>query len=210
MPLTKLYSVDDRKLLGPEYTIGRKYSTSWKDMLDSSTGIDSQEKIFNSSDGQQQNWPSQWSDFGGNIAENKSNYYTSESNLSLQLSAARQFLLGSDNPLVSPTSTSLPQEVQHSRSSGYSSGTSVHEAKPDYYTFFDQESNPEIPLVADSSLTITQKQSFTICEISPEWGYATEDTKVCSMNFYIFSCSFSNNVFWFFHCEGSRFSNSMA
>lgn len=36
-----------------------------------------------------------------------------------------------------------------------------------------------IPLATDSSLTVARKQKFTIREISPEWGYSSEATKVC-------------------------------
>lgn len=46
-----------------------------------------------------------------------------------------------------------------------------------YSTLFDQ-GQIETPLASDSSLTVSQEQKFTIREISPEWGYATEPTKV--------------------------------
>ncbi|KAF8378021.1 hypothetical protein HHK36_029354 [Tetracentron sinense] len=206
-PLTGLFSAGDYgkhhyQPFGPEYTIERKESPSWKQVLElsrNSTQMDSQEKYFYTSDvnekplssvewekipanpaEKQENWPSQSLDFGGNNAENWSTYHpTSESNLTLQLSAARQFLLGSDNLIVSPTSMSPLQEVENSKISTYSSGLSTHEANPDYYAVWsDQESQFGIPLGVDLSLTIAQKQRFTIREISPEWGYATEDTKV--------------------------------
>lgn len=35
-----------------------------------------------------------------------------------------------------------------------------------------------LPLESDPSLTLAQKQRFTIREISPEWGFASETTKV--------------------------------
>lgn len=51
----------------------------------------------------------------------------------------------------------------------------------DYYsTLFDQNQFAA-PLDVDSSLTVAQKQKFTIKEVSPEWGYATEATKVCAI-----------------------------
>lgn len=37
------------------------------------------------------------------------------------------------------------------------------------------------PLESEMSLTVSQEQKFTIQEISPEWGYANEATKVCFM-----------------------------
>ena len=54
----------------------------------------------------------------------------------------------------------------------------MYQSDPDLYsTLFDQ-GQTETPLASDSSLTIAQEQKFTIREISPEWGYATERTKV--------------------------------
>lgn len=37
-------------------------------------------------------------------------------------------------------------------------------------------------LEADSSLTVGEKQKFTIREMSPEWGFTTEFTKVGTMS----------------------------
>ncbi|XP_043707251.1 calmodulin-binding transcription activator 4-like [Telopea speciosissima] len=215
----------DREPLGPEYTHEKENSPSWKEMLElcsPSTGSDSREKLFNRLDGktlqekplspergtilgnpvrQQEIRSSQWLDFGGNNSENRANYCTtSESDLSLQmqLSAAREFLLGSDNSLVSATLRTLPQVVENSKRSSYSSGTTVHKANPNSYTlWFDQENHLEVPLDGDSSLTIAQKQRFTICEISPEWGYDTEATKViitgsflCDPSEFAWKCMF--------------------
>jgi len=53
-------------------------------------------------------------------------------------------------------------------------------ANSDYYeTFFDQFQN-QGPLGVDSSLTVVQKQKFTIRAVSPEYCYSTETTKVCA------------------------------
>ncbi|KAL4348017.1 hypothetical protein GQ457_17G014180 [Hibiscus cannabinus] len=46
-----------------------------------------------------------------------------------------------------------------------------------YYKIFNQE-EIGIPLAPGSSLTVAQKQKFTIREISPQWGYTSEVTKV--------------------------------
>ncbi|XP_048502403.1 calmodulin-binding transcription activator 4 isoform X2 [Beta vulgaris subsp. vulgaris] len=40
------------------------------------------------------------------------------------------------------------------------------------------DSNLGMSLGADSSLTVAKEQKFTICEISPEWGFADDSTKV--------------------------------
>ncbi|XP_042498366.1 calmodulin-binding transcription activator 4 [Macadamia integrifolia] len=218
----------DRDHWGSEYTLEKEDSPSWKEMLEicsTSIGSDSREKIFNRLDGntfeqekplspergrifgnparQQEIRSSQWLDFGGNNSANMVNYYTtSESDLDIQtqLSAAREFLLGSDNSIVSTSPTSLPQIVENFKISSYSSGTTVHKAKPDYYTmWYDQENHLEVPFDGDSRLTIAQKQRFSICEISPEWGYATEATKViitgsflCNPSEFAWKCMFGD------------------
>ncbi|XP_010250677.1 PREDICTED: calmodulin-binding transcription activator 4-like isoform X2 [Nelumbo nucifera] len=173
----------------PEYTIETKESPSWKEML---TVIDSQEKFYtpngneNSSPGRgeissnlyehQENWPSQWLDSDGCNREHRNTYNTNEE---MQLSAARQFLLGSDSFVESPSSTPLLQEAENSKVSVCSSGTNMYEANANYYKmWFDQGIRLGVPLGADSSLTIAQKQRFTISEISPDWGYSSETTKV--------------------------------
>ncbi|KAK8636753.1 hypothetical protein V6N13_124491 [Hibiscus sabdariffa] len=46
-----------------------------------------------------------------------------------------------------------------------------------YYKIFNQE-EIGIPLAPGSSLTVARKQKFTIQEISPQWGYTSEVTKV--------------------------------
>ncbi|XP_043723581.1 calmodulin-binding transcription activator 4-like isoform X2 [Telopea speciosissima] len=206
----------DREHLGSEYTLEKKESLSWKEMLEScstSTGFDSREKFSNISDGntlehekpvssergrilgspvgQQETWTSQRLDFHGNSSENRLNYYTtseSDSNMQMQLSVAREFLLGSDSSLVSPTSTALPQVVESSKRSAYS-----------WSMWFDQENHLEVPLEGHSSLSIAQKQRFTIHEISPDWGYATEATKViiigsflCDPSEFSWNCMFGD------------------
>ncbi|XP_010249050.1 PREDICTED: calmodulin-binding transcription activator 4-like isoform X2 [Nelumbo nucifera] len=173
----------------PECAVERIESPSWKDML---TVID-QEKVFDKSNGNekplssgsgkvssnlvehQEDWPSQWLEPGGYNGE----YGSYKTNEDMQISAARQFLLSSDSFLESPTLTSLLQEVEKSKFSAFSSGISIFEANTYNKMWFDQESPLGIPLGADSSnLIIAQKQRFTISEISPEWGYANENTKV--------------------------------
>ncbi|XP_042502412.1 calmodulin-binding transcription activator 4-like [Macadamia integrifolia] len=217
-----------REHLGSEYTLEKKDTPSWKEMLEScstSTGFDSRENFFNRSygnileqekpvsaererilgspAGQQETWPSQWLDFHGNSSENRVNYYTSsesDSNMQMQLSVAREFLLGSDSSLVSPTSTSLPQVIENSKKSAYSSGTTLQKANPNYSAICsDQEYHLEVPLEGDSSLSFTQKQRFTIHEISPDWGFSTEASKViitgsflCDPSKFSWNCMFGD------------------
>lgn len=57
----------------------------------------------------------------------------------------------------------------------------TQETSSDYYeTLFDQNQIGS-PLDVDSSFTVAQKQKFTVRDLSPEWGYATEATKVCDI-----------------------------
>ncbi|KAJ7945568.1 Calmodulin-binding transcription activator 4 [Quillaja saponaria] len=72
----------------------------------------------------------------------------------------------------------LPQEVGSVKFPVYSCITETQETNSDYYALLFNQGQIGIPLEADASLTVAQKQKFTIKEISPEWGYATETTKV--------------------------------
>ncbi|KAM7487124.1 hypothetical protein LguiB_024608 [Lonicera macranthoides] len=71
-----------------------------------------------------------------------------------------------------------PQEVEDFKFPTYSSAVNTYGTNPDYYTSFFDDAEIGMPLEADSSLTIAQKQKFMIREISPEWGYSSEATKI--------------------------------
>ncbi|KAK7280863.1 hypothetical protein RIF29_08402 [Crotalaria pallida] len=72
---------------------------------------------------------------------------------------------------------SVPQDVGAIKFHPYSLAE-TRQTNPDCYsTLFDQMQVQE-PLDADSSLTVSQKQKFTIRAVSPEWCYANETTKV--------------------------------
>jgi hypothetical protein len=73
------------------------------------------------------------------------------------------------------------------------------ETNPDYYSSFFNQGQIGMPLEADSSLTIIQQQKFTIREISPDWGYISEATKVivvgsflCDPSECVWTCMFGN------------------
>lgn len=123
----------------------------------------------------------------------------SESDLSLQLSATRRFLLGSDNLVESPTSSSQLSDAGVHHFSGASMvganillrkenstdwmGTEPLAAGNNTYTpdfsgsWFDH-SQFESSVGMYSSLTVAQKQRFSIREICPEWAFSFESTKV--------------------------------
>ncbi|KAF5449317.1 hypothetical protein F2P56_029779 [Juglans regia] len=60
----------------------------------------------------------------------------------------------------------------------YSSAIETHEITSDYYTTLLGQDQTGMLLEPNSSLTVAEKQKFTIREISPEWGYETEATTV--------------------------------
>ncbi|OVA17479.1 IQ motif [Macleaya cordata] len=189
------------EILG-EFTVERK------ELLDHSpisTLISSQEIFFNTLDGSEklqtssergknsadlnkhhEECTSQWLDRSGNITDDRNNCPPIfENNPIFHLSAAGQFLSDSDNPVASLTATSLLHPVKNSINFPYSCGTSTLEANPDYYRMlFDQETQLGTPVGVDSRLTVSQQQKFSIQEISPEWGYAAEQSKVIVTGYF--------------------------
>ncbi|KAF2292926.1 hypothetical protein GH714_029905 [Hevea brasiliensis] len=79
---------------------------------------------------------------------------------------------------VRNSSVLLPQEVQNVEIPAYSPVLVTHETNPDYHPVLYDQGQLEVPIEADSSLTIAQQQKFTIHEIYPEWGFTSEATKV--------------------------------
>ncbi|GAB2280648.1 hypothetical protein Dimus_015275 [Dionaea muscipula] len=80
----------------------------------------------------------------------------------------------------------------------YSSAGTILETDQDFGAMFDR-GQFGMYLEADSRLVITQEQKFKIHEISPEWGFAGEATKViilgsflCQPSDYNWSCMFGD------------------
>lgn len=73
----------------------------------------------------------------------------------------------------------LSKEADNLRFPTYHSVIETHETNSDYYTTLFDQGQIGMPLEEDSSLTVAEKQKFTILEISPEWGYENVATKVC-------------------------------
>ncbi|XP_074576628.1 calmodulin-binding transcription activator 4-like [Curcuma longa] len=118
----------------------------------------------------------------------------SETDLRPHLSATRRFLLGSENSIESPiTISQLKMFGEHNSSLGgtfegrkensfdwigaapIALGSSTYLA--DFSSIFDQ-SQFGASLETDLSLTVSQKQRFSIREVSPEWAFSYESTKV--------------------------------
>ncbi|KAL8224516.1 hypothetical protein R6Q57_019991 [Mikania cordata] len=76
------------------------------------------------------------------------------------------------------SSVLLPHELEDIKFPAYTPARNLSESYPDFCsTMFDQ-GRSRLTLESDSSLTIAQEQKFAIHEIAPEWGYASEPTKV--------------------------------
>lgn len=138
-----------------------------------------------------------------------------------QLSAARRFLLDSDDAIGSPTSSGLIHEVENSLTSTYSSEASTHESglsmlqktnsiewieersmdirnsnqksSPNFDDMIFDEHRFGTTLLPEPSLTIAEVQRFSIQDVSPEWTYCTDRAKV-----YTFFTFGSNFLLWFF------------
>ncbi|KAF9619312.1 hypothetical protein IFM89_006499 [Coptis chinensis] len=128
----------------------------------------------------------QWMDLSGNKEENKYLFGAmSENNLSQRFSAAKQFLLGSCDHIVSPT-TSLPLDVVKTEICDGSFGLSTSEVNPEYDTiWFDHVNQAKNPLGTELNSNLAEKQMFSVREISPEHGYAGESTKVIITGYFL-------------------------
>lgn len=73
----------------------------------------------------------------------------------------------------------LSQELEDSTFPVYTPNI-MFQSDADFYSTMFDHSQIGTPLASDSSLTIAQEQKFSIREISPQWGYAAEPTKVNS------------------------------
>ncbi|XAR64385.1 hypothetical protein NMG60_11024698 [Bertholletia excelsa] len=160
---------------------------TWKGMLESA---ESQDKILCALDENGMQPPkSSWGleeqggqliNYGGHNSGKGNDIPISASNENLQLSASasRQYLSGTESPLELPTSVSVSQEVESFEFPPYSPAINIGHAALDYVTTLFDQGQTGMHLETDSTLTIAQKQKFTIREISPDWGYAFKATKV--------------------------------
>ncbi|KAJ1382076.1 IPT domain, partial [Sesbania bispinosa] len=92
-------------------------------------------------------------------------------------SSGREIIVNQENGhWINPNSPILPDFFPCPQDPPYSL-VETQRTNSDYATWFDQTQIQE-PLGADSSLTVAQKQKFTIKAVSPEYCYAAETTKV--------------------------------
>lgn len=79
----------------------------------------------------------------------------------------------------------LPQEDEEFKFSAHPHATNFYEANLYHFTGMLKQDQIGVPLQATPSPTISKKQKFTLHEISPNWGYANETTKVCFLTIYV-------------------------
>ncbi|XP_052487557.1 calmodulin-binding transcription activator 4 isoform X1 [Gossypium raimondii] len=115
---------------------------------------------------------------------------------SLRMRATEQqeqsHLLNFNGSSIEASPILLHQEVGNVDIPAYSSAIESFDTKFDNYRMFFNQEEIGIPLATDSSLTIAQKQKFTIREISPEWGYSSEPTRVIVVGSFL--CDPSESV----------------
>ena len=111
-----------------------------------------------------------------------------ERNSQWHLSAARKILLGPDSPINTSVSTECTQDYQDTITpyesekniSGGCSSVKREESTINWMSGVDFPDNTE--MVFDQRLsscsTLSQRQLFSIREISPGWAYSSETTKV--------------------------------
>ncbi|KAI4336567.1 hypothetical protein L6164_015079 [Bauhinia variegata] len=149
------------ELLDCDPSDGNDEALSWKEVLESfktSSMAKLQENHVYKPDGIEE----QLSSLGRSPMANQHNSHWLNSNSN-----------NAENFFFSP-----PQEIGGVKFPAYSSMVGTQETNSDYYATFLDQREIGVPLDVDSTLTVAQKQKFTIKEVSPEWGYATESTKV--------------------------------
>lgn len=107
------------------------------------------------------------------------------------------YLLSDANKNRDPLASLL--ELDNFEVSAYPSFGETHGANPEYYPVSFGQGQPGISVVGSSCLTVAKNQKYTIREISPEWGYTTEATKIvivgsflCDLSESVWSCMFGD------------------
>ncbi|KAM7468779.1 hypothetical protein LguiB_016341 [Lonicera macranthoides] len=143
------------------FAVEGKGSFAWNEVLDyckSSHGVGSQQKHFYTLDANGMHIPLS----RGDPLEDQESY---------------DYLYSGGNN-AHKSSMLLPQEGEAFKLPTYPPTINTYGTNPDYNTTLFDQGQIGTPVEAYSSSTVEQKQKFTIREISPEWGYASETTKV--------------------------------
>ncbi|KAG2702751.1 hypothetical protein I3760_06G105000 [Carya illinoinensis] len=142
-----------KQSFGQDFADGSNGSLSWEEMFesfDTSSCVESQRKHLFTLDG-------------------------NEKPLSLSMKAPKE---EEHSHWIHSSSDNIENKADNFRFPTYHSVRETHETNSDYYTTFFDQDQIRMPLEADSSLTVAEKQKFTIREIFPEWGYENVATKV--------------------------------
>ncbi|CAL5067383.1 unnamed protein product [Urochloa decumbens] len=182
---TNIEAAGDNKLKqiqqeGTQKGLGRNIAPSWEDVLHSSSGLPTP-SIYQYQQNSEYHPP-------GSL---------DSSDLRIQLSAAKRFLLGPETSIDSPSSNFMLRNKGNSGTDTLSAHSSRLEStlNPDWrtkaqLTFQSDSQGSEITELlfdhgqfepysrADTRLTLGQTKQFNIREISPEWAFSYEITKV--------------------------------
>ncbi|XP_058192814.1 calmodulin-binding transcription activator 4-like [Rhododendron vialii] len=192
----------NHQLMVEEFIVERKDSLPWKEILEFPPRAEFQEKDIHTSDRngcvlQVQEIPR--TDFGRPNSPKCNTIVSSGSVRNLQPSVSSEYPSNSGSPFELSTSISQSQDVENFKYPAYSPLTNFLYTNPDYFPEPFDQSQLGIDLGADSRLTIAPKQKFTICEISPEWGFSTFATKVvivgsflCDPSEFTWTCMFGD------------------
>lgn len=155
-------------------------------------------------------------------AANYAEHLVDGNDINSQLSAAGRFFLGSDS-LTSPDSVadlvagelcnvlgpadvglnSKVVLVKKENGIDYTSTINIHGRNNAYSSdslglLYSDQGQHATSLAPEPCLTATQKLLFRIREISPEWSFSFESTKVCALKVIIINDLLSHHVFQFF------------
>ncbi|KAL5214071.1 hypothetical protein ABZP36_003223 [Zizania latifolia] len=188
-----------------QYGLGRGVSSSWEDVLQSSSGFPAS-SIYQSGPHYPQN--SEYQPPGS--------LYNSDMR---QLSAAKRFLLGPEDSIESPSYNFLPREERNNVTYLSAHDSSLQSSlSPDWRTapltlennsygseisgfLLDRGQIESSSSGEDTRLALAQKQRFSIREVSPEWAYCYEITKVIITGDFLCDPSNSCWAVMFGDCE---------
>ncbi|XP_047330061.1 calmodulin-binding transcription activator 4 isoform X2 [Impatiens glandulifera] len=188
----------------PELTPDHKDQLFWNEMLDfskSSVDVNSQENnLLTLIENEKEFLPTrslvekeadQWTNLEGSTSYNDNDVTNCDVHTTLQYAVSSQTTASFDNNLVFPTSRFISHDVENFNLPAYNSIQTMD----DYNETFNQDQSG-IHLEADQ-FSISHKQNCTIREVSPEWGYAFETTKVVIVGSFlcdspIYACKFGD------------------
>ncbi|KAL6874359.1 hypothetical protein ACP4OV_013379 [Aristida adscensionis] len=185
------------RLEGTQNGLSRNIAPSWEDVLHSSSGLPTS-SIYQADVQYPQN--SEYQAPGG----------LDDSDMRLQLSAAKRFLLGPEDSIDSPSLNFIltnkgnsEADILSAHDNRYESSLNTDWVTKAPLTFQSNSQSSEITELfldhgqfepssrTDTRLALGKKQQFSIREISPEWAFSYEITKVIITGDFL--CDLSNS-----------------